>query len=301
MAACAGLSVSQLRRAPLSFWAMDINPDQILSTGRLTQDARAVRGLEWLNRHTLERAHTVITLDPFMAERLRAKAAIDDKLHVLPPWPLFAMGTHDPLAGQRFRAAHGFADKRIVMYSGNLSPVHPVDTLLRAATALRDDPRLAFVFVGGGLERDAIVRYTREHALSNVRLLPYQPLAGLPESLAAADLHLVAMGEAMVGIVHPSKIYSAMAAGRPIFALGPRRSHIAELVHDHALGWHVEHGDVAGALLALRNFADSAPAELAALGERARNVVHEHYGQAERLDQFCALLERTRLESRAKT
>jgi len=287
MCALAGISVSRLRRVPLSFWAMDINPDQIVTTGRMGPNALPVRSFEWMNRQTLTHAHNVITLDPFMAERLNRKVPIADKLRVLPPWPLFAPDAGSPHAGQRFRAEHGFGDKRVVMYSGNLSPVHPVDTLLSAARELRRDPRLLFVFIGGGLERKTIERYVAEHALDNVRLLPYQPLSRLNESLSAADVHLVSMGQAMVGIVHPSKIYSAMAVGRPIFALGPRRSHIAELVHQHELGWHIEHDDVAGAIRTLQEIAELEHPQLADLGARARAAVSDRYSKSQLLDQFC--------------
>jgi len=287
MCALAGITVSRLRRVPLSFWAMDINPDQIVTTGRMGPDALPVRSFEWMNRQTLTHAHNVITLDPFMAERLNRKVPIADKLRVLPPWPLFSPDAGSPHAGQTFRTEHGFGNKRVVMYSGNLSPVHPVDTLLAAARELRDDSRLLFVFIGGGLERRTIERYVAQHNLSNVRLLPYQPLSRLNESLSAADVHLVSMGQAMVGIVHPSKIYSAMAVGRPIFALGPRRSHIAELVHRHELGWHIEHNDIAGAIHILREIAQLERPHLASLGARARAAVSECYSKAQLLDQFC--------------
>jgi hypothetical protein len=121
--------------------------------------------------------------------------------------------------------------------------------------------------------------------------LPYQPREALPESLAAGDLHLVAMGDAMVGIVHPSKIYSALAVGRPVLALGPRHSHVAELVHRHRLGWHIEHGDVPEATRALQEFAELAPAQLAVLGERARVTAQLHFGRARLLDEFCDWLD----------
>jgi glycosyltransferase involved in cell wall biosynthesis len=290
MVALAGLSVSFLQRAPLSFWAMDINPDQIVATGRLPSDALPVRGFDWLNRLTLEHADAIITLDRFMAERLQGKADVAHKLHVVPPWPLFMPQGIAADAGVAFRRAHGFEGKRVLMYSGNLSPVHPVDTLLEAARQLRDDPRLLFVFVGGGLGRDAIARYVAQHALPNVKLLPYQPFDQLAQSLSAADAHLVAMGANMVGIVHPSKIYSALAVGRPVIALGPRRSHVAELVLQHDLGWHVEHGDVAAALRALRALAAEEGETLAARGLRAAALVRSVYDKERLLDAFCSHL-----------
>jgi glycosyltransferase involved in cell wall biosynthesis len=301
MCALAGIGISRLRGAPLSFWAMDINPDQIVSTGRFARDAWAVRGFERLNRLTLEHAEQVITLDPSMAERLRAKRDVRHKLRISPLWSLVASDEDGSLVasdaalatrrGLAFRRTHGFGDKRVVMYSGNLSQVHPIDTLLDAVRTLRADPRLMFVFIGGGTERARLGRYAREHALPNLRLLPYQPREALAESLAAADLHLVAMGDAMVGIVHPSKIYSALAVGRPVLALGPRHSHVAELVHRHRLGWHVEHGDEPHAVRALQEFAALPPAELAALGKRAGETARSHFGRSRLLDQFCGWLE----------
>ncbi|HET8937369.1 MAG TPA: glycosyltransferase family 4 protein [Polyangiales bacterium] len=225
-----------------------------------------------------------------MAERLSGKSVLCPTPEVLPPWPVLSVGTLDPHAGKQFRAEHGLSEKRVIMYSGNLSPLHPVDTVLEAARRLQDETRLVFVFIGGGSARDPIAQYAREHSLRNVRMLPYQPLSRLEESLSAADVHLVAMGESMVGIVHPSKIYSAMAVGRPILALGPRNSHVADLVLDHQIGWHVEHGAVAGAVATLRQIANADAAELNRLGARAYAVISENFERSNLIDRFCGIL-----------
>jgi colanic acid biosynthesis glycosyl transferase WcaI len=293
MCALAGIALQRLRAAKLTFWAMDINPDQIVATGKLSPTALPVRAFDWMNRQTLAHAHSVVALDRFMATRLQGKLEIGAKLRVLPLWPLFEPEHSAAPSGadNEFRRAHGLAGKRVVMYSGNLSPVHPVATLLEAVRALADDPRLLFMFVGGGAGRDEIARFVREHALTNVRLLDYQPLADLPMSLSAADLQLVSMGESMVGIVHPSKIYSALAASRPIFALGPRHSHVGELVERHDLGWRIDHGDVAAAVAALREFSMAPPAALAAFGQRARQLATETYAKVRLLNQFCDWLD----------
>src|SRR5439155_2433474 len=43
-------------------------------------------------------------------------------------------------------------DKFVVMYSGNHSPCHPLDTLLEAARRLEKERDIVFCFVGGGSE-----------------------------------------------------------------------------------------------------------------------------------------------------
>ena len=62
------------------------------------------------------------------------------------------------------------------MYSGNHSPSNPLSTLLEAARRLRDEPRMVFLFVGGGAGKREV-----EDAMAgcpNVRSLPYEPLDG---------------------------------------------------------------------------------------------------------------------------
>jgi hypothetical protein len=82
------------------------------------------------------------------------------------------------------------------------------------------------------------------HELGNVKCLPYQPLDELSSSLSAADLHVVVMGDAFVGIVHPCKIYNIMSIGVPALYIGPAPSHITDLGHSRLL--LTRHGDVAG-------------------------------------------------------
>jgi hypothetical protein len=64
----------------------------------------------------------------------------------------------------------------------------------------------------------------------NVVCLPYQPLNELAASLSAADAHVVVMGEAMLGLVHPCKIYNILAVGAPVIYIGPKPSHVTEIL-----------------------------------------------------------------------
>jgi glycosyltransferase involved in cell wall biosynthesis len=292
MAPLFGMRLARLRRAPHTFWLMDLNPDQAIATGAVSPRALAARLLERANRAAARSSRAVVALDEFMADRVRERWRLGGRLAVLPPWPLEEHVVPVPHAENPFRTRHGLQGKRVVMYSGNLSPVHPVDTILQAARELRDHPRLAFVFIGDGGARAAVEEAIRRDRLDNAQLLPYQPLADLRYSLSAADVHLVSMGANMVGIVHPCKVYGAMAAARPLLYLGPRRSHVGELVDDNDIGWHVEHGDVAGAVAALREIATSPDEALAARGARARELLTAELSQARLLAAFCDVLER---------
>ena len=78
---------------------------------------------------------------------------------------------------------------------------------------------MVFLFIGGGNGKKQIDDFIEREHVENVRTLPYQPLDQIKYSLSAADVHLVAMGSEMVGIVHPCKVYGAMAVARPILLL----------------------------------------------------------------------------------
>src|SRR4029079_2529450 len=112
-----------------------------------------------------------------------------------------------------FREQHGMADSFVVMYAGNHSPCHPLNTLVDAAHRLRSRKEIVFCFVGGGSELAKVREFASAHGLENIRCFPYQSFDRLPASLSAADLHAVVMGNEFVGIVHPSKVYNILAVG----------------------------------------------------------------------------------------
>jgi glycosyltransferase involved in cell wall biosynthesis len=210
---------------------------------------------------------------------------------IVPPWP---HESHlEPVAhsDNPFRKEQGLVDKFVVMYSGNISPAHSVETILEAARRIKNHDRLVFLFIGGGNGKKRIDEFIAEHHLTNVRTLPYQPLEKIKYSLSAADVHLVAMGAEMVGIVHPCKIYGAMTVARPILLLGPRESHAGELLEKFRIGWQVDHGDVDGAQQTLEKMAAASEAELAEMGVRGREGIQQQLSMKLLCGRFCDVIQ----------
>jgi len=278
----AGALLTLKSRVRVIFWAMDLNPDQLVALGVLRPAAWPVRVLDWFNRVLIRRAAAVVACDRHMAERIRRKADPDERLIVIPPW---AHDRHlERVAHEEnpFRSAHGMIGKRVIMYSGNHAITNPLSTLLAAAKRLVDEERLVFVFVGGGAGK----REVEANAASNIVSLPYQPLDKIKFSLSAGDVHVATMGENVVGIVHPCKVYGAMALGRPILTFGPAECHLADLA-ERGIGWHVRLGDVAGAEKVLREIAHLSEADLTALGDRARDIAHSEFESTRLRQSLC--------------
>jgi colanic acid biosynthesis glycosyl transferase WcaI len=171
-------------------------------------------------------------LDRYMQQRIANKGVSPHKMTVVPPWSLDNFVQVDVEGRQRFRRANAIGDKFVVMHSGNHSPCHPLTPMLEAAKALRDRDDIVFYFVGGGSEWARVIEFRTENKLSNICVLPYQPLEELSASLSAADLHIVVMGKQYVGIVHPCKIYNILAIGARFLYIGPREGHIPDLATD---------------------------------------------------------------------
>jgi colanic acid biosynthesis glycosyl transferase WcaI len=283
--------IGLIRRKPIAYWAMDLNPDQLIALGKLAPQSFTARFLEKVNRWILKRSALVIALDRFMAERLKQRADLTNKLLVMPPWPHEDRLDAVAKEANPFFARHGLAGKFVIMYSGNHSPSNPLDTLLEAAAAFKDDERLRFLFVGGGVGKKAVEQFVRDRGLGNVLCLPYQPLENLKYSLTAADVHVVSLGQEMAGIVHPCKIYGAMAAGIPVLFLGPSPSHIADLLEKYTIGWRIAHRDVDGAIATIRQILATDPKTRSDMGRAAYDVLQKDLSQSLLCGRFCDELE----------
>lgn len=145
-----GALFARIKGGRLVFWVMDLNPDEAVAAGWLRQGSLVERFLSSILRYGLRSADRIVVLDRFMERRIREKGVTPEKLEVIAPWSHDDAVAYDDQGREAFRAKHGLSDKYVVMYSGNHSPCHSLDTLLAAARQLADDERVVFCFVGGG-------------------------------------------------------------------------------------------------------------------------------------------------------
>ena len=238
---------TRLKGGEMVSWLMDLNPDEAIAAGWLAADSLTTQVLQYLLRYTLSNSKRIIVLDHFMKARVEAKDVPTSKLDVIPPWSHDPWVCFDPKGREAFRREWGLQEKFVIMYSGNHSSCHPLDTLLAAARRLAGRSEIAFCFAGGGTEFRKVRELADRERLPNITCVPYQPLEKLSASLSSADVHAVVMGDPFVGIVHPCKIYNILALGIPVLYIGPSQSHVVDLLPDHARGswaFAARHGDV---------------------------------------------------------
>jgi colanic acid biosynthesis glycosyl transferase WcaI len=213
------------------YWVMDLQPELSIASGLIKRDSYLAGILERIGNYIIRNADISIVLDKYMRDYLIMRGANERHLHIVPVWPV----VEESFCGLReenpFRIENNFGDRLVVMYSGNHSYIHPLDTLLNAALKLENEKDFLFVFIGDGVRKKEVKEFVELHKLENVLQLPYQPRDKIHVSLGSSDLQVVIMGNDLVGYTHPNKIYGAMFIGKPILYIGPEPSHVTDIIN----------------------------------------------------------------------
>ena len=302
VAGIAGAFIARLAGRPFVYNIRDLYPDMAVG-GDIVRAGEWVTRWESLHRWALKQAARVIVLGDDMRERILAKGVAAERVVVVrdgttpttapATTPATASATpgasaaaqtpdrSDPVV-QEIR--HGFPF--VVLHAGNLGFYGAWDTLLGAAKILRNE-NTGFVFIGDGANRAALESSARE--LPNVKFAPFRPVAQLPHVMMAGDVHIVTVKRGLEGVVVPSKLYSILAAGRPIVVVAPAECDAARIVVESGCGVAVDPDDPAAVAAAIRELR-AQPERLAEMGRRAREMAAK-YARVNELERFVAIIE----------
>ena len=290
----AGRAAAWRGRAPLVFNVQDVFPDAAVETGVL-RSTRVVAAASRLERWVYRRAAAVTVLSEGMAENVRAKLGSGvgpDKVVVVPNTAdAGRIKPADRLNSYRADLGLAGADSTVVMYAGNLGHSQPLEMVVAAAQRFSDQGRadVQFVVNGDGVARATVAAAAER--LDNLHLVGWQPPERLGEGLAAADLHLVLLRTGLGTTSVPSKVYSVLAAGRPVLASVDRGSEVERLLADSGAGRTVDPGDLDAFCAALVEMAADRD-RLAEMGRRGRAFAEQAAGPKEVADRYIELFRR---------
>jgi putative colanic acid biosynthesis glycosyltransferase WcaI len=289
VAGIAGAFIARLAGRPFVYNIRDLYPDMAIGGDIVRPNGWADRW-EKMHRNALKRAARVIVLGDDMRNRILAKGVSPERVVVVrdgTTFPASMPAKSDPVV-QEIRSGFPF----VALHAGNLGFYGAWGTLLTAAEILRNE-NAALVFVGDGANRASLEASTA--GSPNVRFLPFRPFEQVPHVMMAGDVHIVTIKRGLEGVVVPSKLYSILAAGRPVLAVAPDSSDAARIVTQSGCGLAADPDDpaaVARAICELR----SDPARLCEMGRRARETA-EKYARVNELQLFAGIIEQAVLES----
>jgi glycosyltransferase involved in cell wall biosynthesis len=240
-------------RAPLVMAFKDLFPEVTVLMQDFQSDAVNAM-LQRVNQFLVRRAAMNVALGETMRRRLiENKGAPADRTVIIADWADTTAVAPGPKRNA-FAAAHGLADRFVVMHSGNIGLSQSLETLVDAAARLQDLPDLQVVFVGEGVKKPELQARARALGLANVTFLPFTPKERLGESFAAADVFVVSLQRGLAGYIVPSKLYGILAAGRPYVAAVEEDCEVATLTRTHDCGLVAAPGDPAQLADRIRQF-----------------------------------------------
>jgi glycosyltransferase involved in cell wall biosynthesis len=254
----------------------DLYPDVAVELKVISRYHWLARFWDALNCRIWQQAQKIIVLSPSMKDRVVAKCPeISHKITVIHNWAdpnwIVPIAKHQNSFAKAFDLVGTFT----VLYSGNMGLCHDMETILATVKLLQGEP-IQFVFIGNGAKNQAFQVQVSQLGLHNCQFLPYQDKHNLPYSLTACDLSLVSISPGMEGLVAPSKLYAALAAGRPIAAICEPHSYLRAIVTQACCGESFCNGDAAGLAAFIRRLA--ADTQLVKqMGQAGRRYLQSHF------------------------
>lgn len=283
--AAPAILLRHMRRLPVATWVQDIWPESITASGLVSSRTlveAARRAARWVYLHS----DAVLGQSEAFLPRLGSMGVAPERLHYVPNWAEDVY-TKPPGAAPASEAwERGFP----MMFAGNLGRVQALDTLLDAATLLKDDTDLRWVFVGDGPLKGWLEAEGQRRGLNGqLEFLGRRPVAEMPALFARAGAMLVSLKrDETMSLTIPSKLQSYLAAGRPV--LGCLDGEGARVIEQSGAGFASPAGDAVQFAERVRHMRGLSPTAREAQGRQGRDYYMREFDRDVCLDRMERIL-----------
>jgi glycosyltransferase involved in cell wall biosynthesis len=181
-------------------------------------------------------------------------------------------------------------EKFVVSYIGTIGAAHGLETLLEAASRMREQmSEVLFLIVGEGAEKEGMMSLARTRGLSNVRFVDQQPRETIPAYIAASDACLVLLKKAeLFKTVLPTKMLEFMSCARPVI-LGVD-GHARKVMEQADAGIFITPEDPTALVEAVMKLA-SDPDRREAMGGNGRQYVLRYFSRRDSAKTYLDVLQ----------
>ena len=236
-----GVLLSWLKRARMVFNVSDLWPDSAVRLGVLRDAGAAYRLGSWLEGFCYRHAWLITGQSTEIVSSIVGRFPRCRTFHWSNGVDCDAFGPDK--ATPESHQLLGRNGNCVALYAGLHGFAQGLEVLVDAAASLPSSAALEMVLMGDGPKKRTVVDRVRDRQVQRVRFLGSRPHVEMPALLAAADVLLVPLASYIPGAV-PSKLYEAMASGRPVVLMAEGEA--AHIVRRHDAGIVVAPGDVAG-------------------------------------------------------
>jgi colanic acid biosynthesis glycosyl transferase WcaI len=287
-----GWWLSFAKRVPFVFEVRDLWPESLVAVGAGDGHSLLYKSLSGLADFLYQRSDHIVVVSPAFKDHLtKYRDVPSEKISIVQngvETSLFAPSSAD--ANLRVRQQIGAEDKFLVCYVGTMGWAHGLETLLDAASQFQNQsPKVLFMLIGEGAEKDRIKSTAQSRGLNNICFFDQQPRETIPAFISASDACLVLLKKTDVfKTVIPTKMLEFMSCGRPVI-LGVD-GQARQMVEEAGAGIVIEPESSAALVQAISRLA--ANPELGhALGQRGREYIVWNLSRRQTADTYLRVLQ----------
>ena len=286
--------LARLKGVPFLLEVRDLWPAFAVAVGVL-QNKLLIRMSEWLERFLYRHADRVMVNSPGFIGHVESRGA--ENVSLIPNGADPEM--FDPhQEGLRFRKKHGLEGAFIVLYAGAHGMSNDLGVVLDAAELVASEPRVKFVLLGSGKEKNQLMAEAEERRLENVHFLPPVPKKHMQDALAAANACLAILKPIeLYKTTYPNKVFDYMAAGRPVILAID--GVIRQVVESADAGLAVPPGEPRALAEAVMTLARD-PKKCQQLGLNGREMIEKRFSRDLLAGEFTTLIQSMRRKNGRK-
>lgn len=279
--------LSRRWRVPFLLEIRDLWPDALEAKGAI--NSWQAWPLHRLANRLYFGADRVVSLTPGIKRFLLKKGVPASRLDVFPNGFDPTMYTLAPGTREQVRGELGWNDAFVAVFTGTHVEVTAVETIVRAATELRDRKNIRFELFGKGQRKAAAMQLARDRGLSNIHFHDPVPKARIPGILEAADVALMTLFKSpLIDIYFENKLVDYMGAGKPILAAMDGMQ--SDLIREFQTGKAVGSFDHLGLARLVAEAADNYE-PFREMGRRGRRLVEERLLLSDILNRYARVIE----------
>jgi glycosyltransferase involved in cell wall biosynthesis len=283
--------ISLLTRAGCILRLEDVYPEIMVATGMIRPNTPADRILGLLNRLLYKSADKIVVLGRDMKALVERKiGGGNEHLAIIRCWSDTDIVRPVPKANNALLKGLGLKGKFIVSCIGNMGRAQAIELMLDAATLLKDEGRVHFLFIGSGARKAWMEQEIGRRGLTNVSIVGQRPRSEQIDFLNACDISIISLLPGITGAAVPSRLYNIMAAGKPVISVAGADSEVSLIVREENIGWVVPPGKPEHLSRAVLE-AMSDPVRLEQMGTRAYAAASTKYPRERIIAAYRALVD----------
>ena len=230
-----GYLIKKLRGKNYIYLVHDIYPDVAEKLGVIKKGSIISKVMNYMNKKIYTNAERIIALGKDMKRVIADKGVDEEKIEIVTNWADSRVN-YEKEVDKNFYKKYRLENKFNILYTGNISKVHAIDTIVEVAKILKNEEDIMFTFVGDGNRKQDLIKLKEKEDLRNIQLENYMFGEEYNNLLNCANLFITTLQQGIEGLGVPSKTYTYMSVAKPLIAVMSEDSEIGSMVNQYNLG-----------------------------------------------------------------